>query len=140
MSHLRYGAFLVLGLLALSACNTSVEYTREPRIVYPEDRDRYEDVSIHKIFHDGKMVGYADSKRLKDGDSNDLNDRHQIFILDSNRDAVGFVTDHNAAYRYQAHGPSKMVGVNTDLASNAMAIFGWNHGAITLEKMVYVEK
>ncbi len=140
MPHLRYGALLALGLLALTACSTSVEYTREPRIGYPEDRDRYEDISLHKIFHDGKLVGFADSIRLKDGDSNDLNDRHQIFILDTNRDAIGFVTDHNVAYRYHAHGESELVGQNDALADSARSIFGWNHGEITLERMVYKEE
>ncbi len=139
MSHMKLGALLALCVLALAACNTSVEYTREPRILYPEARDRYEDVSLHKIFHDGKLAGYADKKRLKDNDSNDLNDRYEIFILDANRDTIGFVTDHNEAYRLQAHGPAEMVGVNTVLAKNAQAIFGWNQGKTTLERMVYRE-
>ncbi len=139
MSNLRHGALVLLGLLFVSACSSSVEYTREPQIRYADARDRYEDISLHKIFHDGKLMGYADSKRLKDGDSNDYNDRHEIFILDANHDMVGYITDHNQAFRLRAHGPSELVAVNDDLGRNVQAIFGWRQGTVTLKRMVYQE-
>ena len=123
-----------------SSAVESVEYTREPRILYPEARDRYEDIALYKVFHDGKLVGYADSKRLKDGDSNDLNDRHQVFIQDTNRDTIGFITDHNEAFVLRAHGPAELVGVSDEMNQNVMSIFGWNTGVVKLQKMIYVEQ
>ncbi len=139
MSQLRSATLGALCLLALVSCTTTVEYTREPRILYPNAKDRFEDLALYKVFHDGKLVGYADNKRLKDGDSNDLNDRHQVFIQDTNRDTLGFITDHNEAYRLQAHGPATMVGVSDDMATNVKAIFGWKSGEIKLEKMTWQE-
>ena len=139
MSHMRYGALLVFALLALTACTTTVEYEREPRILYPDARDRYEDVALYKIFHEGKLVGYADSKRLIDGDHNDLNDRYQVFIQDTNRDTVGYVTDHGEAYKLQAHGPAVRMGVSDDLSQNVKSIHGWNTGEVKLQKMVWKE-
>ncbi|MCB9833704.1 MAG: hypothetical protein H6807_14665 [Planctomycetes bacterium] len=134
--YARFGALLVVGTLALAACTTQYHYSRDGQIRFEEARDRYQDVSLHKAFHDGALVGWVDTKLILDGDSNDYNDRYEMFVLDNRGNALGFVTDRGQAFRYRAHGEPEMVGEHDELERSVRSIFGFTGGDFRLEKQI----
>ncbi len=130
----RFGALLLVAALTVTACTTEYHHSSEGEIRFAEAKDRYADVSLHKVYHDGALVGWLDTKRLLDGDSNDYNDRYEVFVLDTERNALGFVTDKGQAFRFRAHDKPEMVGEHPELARSVRGVFGFTSGEIRLEK------
>jgi hypothetical protein len=132
----RSGLPVALALLMLVAtgCTTQTYETSPPEIRF--DKRELKQIAAYKIYRDGKQIGTLESFRLEDGDNDDANDRHEMIVLDSDGQRLGYITDDERAYRFKAHGEPEIVGHSSSLPSNVLSIFGWTDGKLDLEKMV----
>jgi len=122
----------VLLFAGMLACTTEERPVGPREIRMRGTEDLYKDVAVHKIYHDSRLVGTMRTMRVLDGDSDDRNDRHQMFVKDLDGETLGFINDDRKAYRLRAHGAPELVANHPRLENNVMAIFGWIEGDLTL--------
>ncbi len=138
MNHLgKIIASLALGVVStlVLSCTTETHPTGPSTIRMKSYAERFKDVSLRKIYLDGRFVGRLRRSRLLDGDSNDYNDHYYEWVEDENGEKLGFVTDTMQAFRFRAHGAPEMVANHPRLANDVRAILGYNSGKVVFEAM-----
>ncbi len=128
-------AVCVLVVASLSACTTETHSTGNSEIRLAEANEMYRDVALYEVFHNGKSVGTARRKLIIDGDSDDGNDRFQLFVYGLENAPIGYINDRQEAFRFQAHTKPELVASSPKLSHNVRAIYGWHQGEISLKKM-----
>ena len=119
----------------MGSCTSETHTVENGEIRLADARDHFQDVSLDKIFVDGKNVGTLRTSRVIDGDSNDRNDRYQHWVENERGDTMGFVTDDGRAYRLRAHAGPELVASSDRMSINILAVFGQTEGAVVLERM-----
>lgn len=126
----RWQRLPVVSLFLILSCAT--ESTRRTESIGIDVPERTM-VGVYRVVLDGRTAGWVQTWVYADSDADPGNNPRQDLVLDTERRAVGFVTESGKAYRFRAHSDPELAGAAARLDQNVRTLLGIVGGELVLE-------